>query len=84
MKRPDKAFINVAHYTDMPLMSGYTDKNLVNLIARSSAVIAHSLGKGRVIASTDNLVFRGYWLGSAKLLANSLYFAKAFDVSVTD
>jgi len=84
MKRPVQAFINVANYTDTPLMSGYTDRNLVNMIARSSAVIAHSLGQGRVVASSDNLVFRGYWLGSAKLLANSLYFSKAFDVSVTN
>jgi hypothetical protein len=84
MKRPVEAFINVANYTDTPLMSGYTDRNLVNMIARSSAVIAHSLGQGRVVASTDNLVFRGYWLGSAKLLANSLYFSKAFDVPVTN
>jgi hypothetical protein len=83
MKRPAQAFISVANYTETPLMSGYTDRNLVNMIARSSAVIAHSLGKGRVVASTDNLVFRGYWLGSAKLLVNSLYFSKVFDVSVT-
>jgi len=84
MKRPVQAFINVANYTNTPLMSGYADRNLVNMIARSSAVIAHSLGEGRVVASTDNLAFRGYWLGSAKLLANSLYFSKAFDVSVTN
>ncbi len=84
MKRPNQAFINVASYTSAPLMSGYSDQNLVNLIAHSSAVVAHNLGKGRVIASSDNLVFRGYWLGSAKLLANSLYFAKAFDVVVKD
>jgi len=84
MNQPNRAFVNVASYTDMPLMSGYADRNLVNLIAHSPAVIAHSLGKGRVVASTDNLLFRGYWLGSAKLLANSLYFAKAFDVPIKD
>jgi len=84
MKRPTQAFVSVANYTDSPLMSGYTDRNLVNTIAHNSAIVAHNLGKGRVIASSDNLVFRGYWLGSAKLLANSLYFAKAFNVSIKD
>ena len=84
IKRPTQAFVSIANYTNTPLLSGYTDRNLVNTIAHNSAIIAHNFGKGRVIASSDNLVFRGYWLGSAKLLANSLYFAKAFDVTIKD
>jgi hypothetical protein len=51
---------------------------MVNKVANTAVLVAHNYGKGRVIASTDNLVFRGYWLGSAKLIANSLFFAKAF------
>jgi len=74
-------FITIAKYTDKPLMSGYTDRNLVNRLASNPAIIAHNYGKGRVIATTDNLTFRGYWLGSAKVLANSLFFSKAFNVS---
>ncbi|WP_206482984.1 M14 family metallopeptidase [Thalassotalea sp. G2M2-11] len=77
----DQPFTTVAEYTAKPLMSGYADRNLVNRIAHNPAVIAHDFGKGRVIATTDNLSFRGYWLGSAKLLANSLFFAKAFSAS---
>ena len=76
--RPTQPFISVANYSEEPLLSGYTDRNLVNRIANNSALVAHNLGKGRVIATTDNFVFRGYWYGSAKLLANSLFFAKAF------
>ncbi len=79
MKRPEQPFISVAHYTEQPLMSGYTDQNLVNSLAGSAAIIAHNVGQGRIIASSHNLMFRGYWLGSAKLLANSLFFAKSFD-----
>ncbi|MGL1958078.1 MAG: M14 family zinc carboxypeptidase [Colwellia sp.] len=75
-------FITVAKYTATPLISGYTDNNLVDRLAHSPAIVAHNVGQGRVIATTDVLAFRGYWLGSAKLLANSLFFAKIFSTPV--
>jgi len=78
MDTGQQPFITLAKYTATPLLSGYTDKNLVNRLAHHAAIVAHNYGKGRVIASTDVLAFRGYWLGSAKLLANSLFFAKTF------
>jgi len=71
-------FTNIAVYSETPLLSGYTDKNLVNRIANTSSFVAHNVGKGRIIATTSNLAFRGYWYGSVKLLANSLFFGKAF------
>jgi hypothetical protein len=77
-----KPFMSVANYSSIPLMSGYADKNMVNRVANTAVIVAHNHGKGRVIASTDNLAFRGYWLGSAKLIANSLFFAKAFSTPV--
>jgi len=81
MEQPLQAFVTVAEYTPSPLLSGYTDKNLVNRLAHNAAILAHNQGKGRVIATTDVLAFRGYWHGSAKLLANSLFFSKAFSAS---
>lgn len=78
MERPDVPFVTVAKYTEAPLLSGYSDKNLVNRIANEASLIGHNVGKGRVIATTENLVFRGYFDGSSKLLANSIFFAKAF------
>ena len=80
MKQTKAPFLSVVNYTEKPLLSGYSDRNLVNQIASNSAMIAHNYGAGRVIGFTDNLTFRGYWLGSAKLLANSLFFSKAFSV----
>ena len=82
MERPSEPFVTVSKYTQQPLMSGYTDENLVNRIANNAAVVAHNVGKGKVIATADNLAFRGYWLGSARLMANSLFFANAFSVPV--
>lgn len=80
MEVGQQPFITMAKYKAAPLLSGYTDKNLVHRLAHNAAIVAHNYGQGRVIASTDVLAFRGYWLGSAKLLANSLFFAKAFSV----
>ena len=82
MEQPQRPFITVAKYTSSPLLSGFTDKNLENRLMHNAAIIAHNYGKGRVIATTDVLAFRGYWYGSAKLLANSLFFSKAFSASV--
>jgi hypothetical protein len=78
MEQPLQPFVAVAEYTPSPLLSGYTDKNLVNRLAHNAAIVAHNVGKGRVISTTEVLAFRGYWHGSAKLLANSLFFSKAF------
>ncbi len=78
MDTGQQPFITVAKYTDTPLLSGYTDKEIVNRLAHNAAIVAHNYGEGRVIASSDVLAFRGYWLGSSKLLANSLFFAKTF------
>lgn len=82
MDAGQQAFVTLAKYNAEPLLSGYTDKNLVNRLAHNAAIVAHNYGQGRVIASSDVLAFRGYWLGSAKLLANSLFFAKAFNATV--
>ena len=78
MEQTTTPFISVAKYSHAPLMSGYTDQNLVNRVANNPTLVAHNVGKGRVIASTDDLVFRGYFLGSMKIIANSLFFSKAF------
>lgn len=82
METEQQPFITLAKYTDSPLLSGYTDNNLVNRLAHNSAIVAHNYGQGRVIASSDVLAFRGYWLGSSKILANSLFFAKAFSTKI--
>jgi len=84
MDYPATPFVTVAKYTATPLMSGYTDQILVNRLANHAAIVAHNVGRGRIIATNDNLTFRGYWHGSAKLLANSLFFAKVFNTPVNN
>ena len=82
MEQPQQPFITVAKYSATPLLSGFTDKNLENRLAHNAVIVAHNYGQGRIIATTDVLTFRGYWYGSAKLLANSLFFAKTFSAPV--
>jgi len=84
MNKASQPFMAVATYLGEPLMSGYADRNLVNRIANNPSMIAHNVKKGRVIATSDNLAFRGYWYGSVKLLSNSLFFAKAFSTRTKD
>ena len=84
MEQTLQPFITVAKYSNVPLLSGYTDKNLVNRLANNPTLVAHNVGKGRIIASTDNLAFRGYFLGSMKIIANSLFFAKAFSANLAE
>jgi hypothetical protein len=82
IEKPTQPFTTLATYTPEPLLSGYADKNLVNTLAHNAAIVAHNYGKGRVIASTDVLAFRGYWHGSSKLLANSIFFSKIFSTPI--
>lgn len=79
LEKINMPFSKVLSYTKKPLLSGYTDQKIVDRISEEPMLAAHRLGKGRVIASSDNLLFRGYWLGTNKIVANSLFFAKVFE-----
>lgn len=77
-------FINVALYTEKPQLAGYTAPEYVSRIADGAALMAHNHGNGRVIAMTDNPVFRGYFVGSSRLLVNAMYFGKMFSAESSD
>lgn len=74
-------FVNVALYSNNPQLAGYTAPEYVPRISQSAAMLAHNVGEGRVIAMTDNPVFRGYFYGSSRLMVNALYLGKAFSTS---
>lgn len=80
MLKPQKPFITAALYTAEPLMAGFTADELQDLIADSAAVVAHRLGKGRVIGLADNVNFRGYWYGTSRLMSNAIYLSGLIDV----
>lgn len=74
-------FVNVALYSEQPHLAGYTAPEFVPRIGQAAALIAHNHGRGRVIAMTDNPVFRGYFKGSSRLLINALYLGHTFSAS---
>ncbi|MBQ4850472.1 M14 metallopeptidase family protein [Pseudoalteromonas sp. MMG012] len=80
LKAPEKPFLSVSKYVEKPLLSGYAAAENVSKISEGAAVIAHRYGKGSVIASTDNPVFRGYWYGSSRLLTNAIFFGHTLSV----
>jgi hypothetical protein len=74
--KPDKySFNNPIQYTENPLLSGYINKENLKLLKGTVPFQVDRLGRGRVIVFTDNTNFRGFWLGSMKLLVNSIYFS---------
>ena len=75
MQAPNKPFVMVAQYKDKPLMAGYTAPELEDTIAESAAIVAHNVGRGKIIAFTDNVNFRGYWYGSSRLMSNAIFMS---------
>lgn len=74
---PDKnSFNNPITYTTNPLLSGYISKENLALLKSSVPFQVQQLGKGRVIAFTDNTNFRAFWYGTNKLLMNAIFFSK--------
>jgi hypothetical protein len=82
LEKSTKPFVTVASYSKFAQLSGYADKVNVDKIAESSFMLAHSHGDGVVIGVADNVNFRGFWYGTSRLMANSLYFSHLIDVDV--
>lgn len=75
MKLSEGTYANPIRYTEEPLMSGYvSDKNL-DALAGTAAVNISRMGRGRIIAFTDNPNFRAFWYGTNKLFMNALLFS---------
>jgi hypothetical protein len=79
MHKPVKPFITLALYDEKPLLAGYAAPELQEFIGDSAAAVAHKFGKGKVIAFTDDLNFRGYWRGTSRLLSNAIFMAGFID-----
>ncbi|NHF57881.1 zinc carboxypeptidase [Flavobacteriaceae bacterium TP-CH-4] len=72
---PNKdSYNNPIQYTDDPLLSGYISEENLDLIKNSVPFQVQRMGKGRVIAFTDNTNFRAFWYGTNKLLMNAIFF----------
>ncbi|MEO1041750.1 MAG: M14 family zinc carboxypeptidase [Pseudomonadota bacterium] len=66
------------------VLSGYVSDKRQAELAGTPAVIAEPLGNGHLILMADNPVFRGTFLGTNKLLLNSLFFSDAIVRPITE
>ena len=69
-------FIDVARYTEEPVLAGYVSEGNREIIKDRAAIVAHRLGSGRVIGFADNVNFRGYFWGTSKLMANAIFWSQ--------
>lgn len=60
-------------YEMNPVYSGYVSETNQELLKGTAAVAVSHTGSGRAILFLDDPLFRGYWLGSARLVLNAIY-----------
>ncbi|TVP42355.1 MAG: hypothetical protein EA350_16195 [Gemmatimonadales bacterium] len=70
------AFSTVARLTDEPHLSGYHTPEHLEALRGASSVVADRLGRGTVVLLVDQPNFRGFWLGTNRLLLNAVYFGE--------
>lgn len=68
-------------YENDALQAGYVSKANGENLKNTAAVQVQALGQGRVIAITDNPVFRGFWLGGSKLFMNAVFFGRNIEAA---
>lgn len=66
-------------YTEEPLLAGYVSAENRQRLGGTPAVIATRLGGGVVVRMVDDPVFRAYWLGTSRLLANAVFYGSLVD-----
>ncbi len=73
VKAEKDPFTLPGHYTETPLLAGYSAKQLEDMIGNTASVLTQPKGRGVVIGFVDNNLFRGYWYGTGKLMSNAIY-----------
>lgn len=68
-------------YSSTPLISGYSPRGFEKIIANTPVSSVFPYRQGRIVALYNNPVFRAYWRGSNRFLANAIFFSKAVKFS---
>ena len=74
MKLDSSSYNNPIQYSKNPILSGYISKPNLDSLSRTVPLQIKKLGKGKVVAFTDNTNFRAFWYGTNKLLMNAIFF----------
>lgn len=68
-------YASPSYYAAEPLLSGCISTKNLRLLGKTPAVIAESVGKGHVVVFIDDMNFRSYYFGTAKLFLNAVFFS---------
>jgi hypothetical protein len=74
MAMPQNAYAAPLVLTAKPLLSGYLKPFWNDFAANSPAIVVSQSGNGRAILMVENPVFRAFWFGTNKLVANMIFF----------
>lgn len=72
------AYNTPGRYSSAPRLSGYLHAENAAKMPGAAAVFSTRMGRGKIIGLVDNPVFRGYFWGTNKLLANALFFGHSY------
>lgn len=73
-ERSLNAYSTPVIYSKEPLLSGYVNKENLELIANSASLVVAQQKEGAVVLALDNPTFRAFWWGTQRLLVNALFF----------
>ncbi|UZD21661.1 M14 family metallopeptidase [Algoriphagus halophytocola] len=76
-------YANPLVYTDQPLASGYLHPSNVPGLQNGSVIQVAGVGRGRIVAFTDNMNFRAFWFGTNKLYTNAIFFGQVIQSGTT-
>jgi hypothetical protein len=72
------SYNNPIQYTKNPLLSGYISEENLDSISSTVPLKIGKIGRGTIVAFTDNTNFRAFWYGTNKLLMNAIFFRDEF------
>ncbi|MFK7956580.1 MAG: M14 family zinc carboxypeptidase [Lysobacterales bacterium] len=75
LKPAENPYQTPYRYSQAPLLAGFMGPARTTQLGGSAAVIATTVGAGKVIRMADNPNFRGFWHGGNRLYLNALFFA---------
>ena len=76
----DNPYSTVVQLTSEPRLSGYISARNLERLRNSPSAMVDQLGQGSVVLLIDNPNFRGYWVGTNRLLLNAILFGRHFSV----
>jgi hypothetical protein len=73
-EKPKEANNSPVLYDKDPQLSGFLRKEHSKELEGTPVVICNKAGSGHIIYITDDLTFRSYWYGGARMFTNAIFF----------